>query len=144
IREMISREKYMVTSRHDVVVTYSSCLALVYFAADPERLTTESIHSDPQRRRLYDSLLQHDAIGIVATLQADGSVRAEGRGGHVVVREGRCVEVMGANPLEVYGTEPFQLRSLEHLVTQHNAGDLVLFGAYDGYTIVSFDDQVGA
>ena len=27
---------------------------------------------------------------------------------------------------------------------QHNAGDCVLFGAYDGADIVSFDDQVGA
>ena len=27
---------------------------------------------------------------------------------------------------------------------QPNAGDVVLFGAYDGYDIVSFDDQVGA
>jgi hypothetical protein len=27
---------------------------------------------------------------------------------------------------------------------QPNAGDFVLFGAYDGYDIVSFDDQVGA
>src|SRR5690606_4230911 len=146
IREIIVPEKYMVASRHDVVVTYSSCLALVYFAADPKRLTTEDILADTRNRWLYESLLRHDAIGIVATLQADGSVRAEGRGGHAVVRDGRCVEVAGAgeNPLEVYGTKPFQLRALEHLVTQHNAGDLVLFGAYDGYTIVSFDDQVGA
>jgi NADH dehydrogenase FAD-containing subunit len=29
-------------------------------------------------------------------------------------------------------------------VSQPNAGDCVLFGAYDGYDIVSFDDQVGA
>jgi len=29
-------------------------------------------------------------------------------------------------------------------VNQSNAGDCVLFGAYDGYDIVSFDDQVGA
>ena len=36
------------------------------------------------------------------------------------------------------------LRAVEHLVRQHNAGDLVLFGAYDGYEIVSFDDQIGA
>ncbi|HTK50657.1 MAG TPA: hypothetical protein VL308_02150, partial [Gemmatimonadaceae bacterium] len=27
---------------------------------------------------------------------------------------------------------------------QPNAGDIVLFGAYDGYEIVSFDDQIGA
>jgi hypothetical protein len=29
-------------------------------------------------------------------------------------------------------------------VRQPNAGDCVLFGAFDGYDIVSFDDQVGA
>ena len=27
---------------------------------------------------------------------------------------------------------------------QPESGDIVLFGAYDGYEIVSFDDQVGA
>ena len=36
------------------------------------------------------------------------------------------------------------VRAIEALVRQPNAGDLVLFGAYDGYEIVSFDDQVGA
>jgi hypothetical protein len=29
-------------------------------------------------------------------------------------------------------------------VLQPNAGDCVLFGAYDGEAIISFDDQVGA
>jgi hypothetical protein len=29
-------------------------------------------------------------------------------------------------------------------VGQPNAGDIVIFGAYDGYDIISFDDQVGA
>jgi hypothetical protein len=29
-------------------------------------------------------------------------------------------------------------------VSQHNAGDITIFGAYDGYEIVSFDDQIGA
>jgi hypothetical protein len=36
------------------------------------------------------------------------------------------------------------LRAVEELVRQPNAGDVVVFGAYDGYDIVSFDDQVGA
>jgi hypothetical protein len=36
------------------------------------------------------------------------------------------------------------VQAIESLVRQPNAGDLVLFGAYDGYEIVSFDDQVGA
>jgi hypothetical protein len=48
------------------------------------------------------------------------------------------------NPLEPYGTEPVLARAFERLVRQSNAGDLVLFGAYDGYEIVCFDDQIGA
>src|SRR5438105_8403173 len=50
----------------------------------------------------------------------------------------------GENPLELFGTEPYLLRAVESLVQQSNAGDCVLFGSYDGYDIVSFDDQVGA
>ena len=36
------------------------------------------------------------------------------------------------------------LRAIESLLKQPNTGDFVLFGSYDGYDIVSFDDQVGA
>jgi hypothetical protein len=50
----------------------------------------------------------------------------------------------GSNPLEPYGTESYQLRAIESLVNQPNAGDCVLFGAFNGYEIISFDDQVGA
>jgi hypothetical protein len=50
----------------------------------------------------------------------------------------------GNNPMERYGMEPCVLRAVARLVTQANAGDIVIFGAYDGYDIISFDDQVGA
>jgi len=52
--------------------------------------------------------------------------------------------VHGTNPLALYGSEPVLARAVERLVKQTNAGDLVLFGAYDGYEIVCFDDQIGA
>jgi hypothetical protein len=40
--------------------------------------------------------------------------------------------------------DPCVLRAIASLVRQPNAGDIVIFGAYDGYDIISFDDQVGA
>ncbi|MEO5590619.1 MAG: hypothetical protein ABIS03_13610, partial [Gemmatimonadaceae bacterium] len=43
-----------------------------------------------------------------------------------------------------YGTERHVLAAVESLVNQPNAGDCVLFGAYDGDKIISFDDQIGA
>ena len=143
LREIISPEKYLVGRRHDVVVTYSSCLALVYFAADDRRLTLEDVLADDHRRHLYRSLLSHPGIGLVATLAADG-VHVEGRGGHALLRDGQLDLLAGDDPLESYGTERYARRAVEDLVRQSNAGDLVLFGAFDGYDIVSFDDQVGA
>ncbi|HLV24985.1 MAG TPA: alkaline phosphatase family protein [Gemmatimonadales bacterium] len=144
IREIIMPEKYLVAAHHDVVITYSSCLALVYFAEDSNRLTVQDVLASPRRRHLYESLLAHDAIGLVAMLDADGSVHVSSENGRARVSDGQLTVSEGSNPLEMYGTEPVAIRALESLVKQHNAGDMVLFGAYDGYTIVSFDDQVGA
>src|SRR5687768_8697324 len=46
LREIILPEKYLVSRSHDVVVTYSSCLALVYFADDDRRLELPDIVRD--------------------------------------------------------------------------------------------------
>ncbi len=52
--------------------------------------------------------------------------------------------IAGENPLAAYGTSVPVVRAVRDLVLQPNSGDIVLFGAYDGYDIISFDDQVGA
>jgi type I phosphodiesterase/nucleotide pyrophosphatase len=143
LREIIFPEKYRVDRTNDVVVTYSSCLALVYFATTEERLAHEQIVADPRWSRLYERLIAHPGIGLVATLAADGVAVASNRG-RAVLRYGRVENVTGENPLEIFGTEPYVLRAVESLVRQPNAGDCVLFGRYDGYDIISFDDQVGA
>jgi hypothetical protein len=143
LREIVFPEKYLVGRRHDVVVTYSSCLALVYFADDERRLALEEVLADEHRRHLYEALRSHPGIGLLGAVCAEG-VHLEGRGGRAVLRDGRLAVIDGDNPMDAYGTETYALRAVEALVRQANSGDLVLFGAYDGYDIVSFDDQVGA
>ena len=143
LREIIFPEKYRVDRTNDVVVTYSSCLALVYFAKTEQRLLHDEITRDPRWSRLYERLVTHPGIGLVATLASDG-VHIAGRTGRAVLRDGVVEVTAGENPLDVFGSEPYVLRAIESLVRQPNAGDCVLFGAYDGYDIVSFDDQVGA
>src|SRR5437868_2249038 len=143
LREIIFPEKYRVDRTNDVVVTYSSCLALVYFAATEQRLSLEQIRADQRWARLYDRLVAHPGIGRVATA-AGNSVDVASKSGRAILRNGELEVVAGENPLEVFGTEPYVLRAIESLVQQPNAGDCVLFGSYDGYDIVSFDDQVGA
>ena len=143
LREIIFPEKYRVDRTNDVVVTYSSCLALVYFANTEQRLTAEQVSADPRWSQLRDKLIAHPGIGLVATLSANG-VHLASRYGRAILDDGEVEVLSGENPLEVFGTEPYVLRAVESLVRQPNAGDCVLFGAYDGYDIVSFDDQVGA
>jgi hypothetical protein len=143
LREIIFPEKYRVDRTNDVVVTYSSCLALVYFAATEQRLSMEQIQADARWITLYERLVAHPGIGLVATLSGRGVILA-GKDGRAILRDGDLEIVSGENPLEIFGTEPYVLRAVESLVRQPNAGDCVLFGSFDGYDIISFDDQVGA
>lgn len=143
LREIVFPEKYVVDPRHGVVVTYSSSLALVYFADDPAPLDRAAIVGHPRRAALHRALLAHPGIGLVATRGSD-AVHLESAAGHAVIRDGSLHVRDGENPMEPFGTEHYMVRAVRDLVSQPNAGDLVLFGAYDGYEMVSFDDQVGA
>jgi len=143
LREIVFPEKYRIDARHEVVVTYSSCLALIYFDDVTEQLGLEDVLAVPRRAHLYRALLAHPGIGLVIT-RSEAGVHLESPNGRAVI-EGERVRVLeGDNPLASYGTESYVVRAVRDLVMQPNSGDLVLFGAYDGYDIVSFDDQVGA
>jgi hypothetical protein len=143
LRELILPEKYRVDAKNDVVVTYSSCLALVYFAESESRLTLEQIRADERWAALYESLLANKGIGLVATLSSTG-VHCAGRGGSATIAGGVVAREIGVSPLTKYGNDAATVAAIESLVSQANAGDIVLFGEYDGNEIISFDDQVGA
>jgi hypothetical protein len=145
LRELIFPEKYRVDARHELVVTYSSCLALIYFDDVSTQLLREDIMEEPRHAYLYRALLAHKGIGLVATRSEEG-VELESPSGRAVIANGSdSVRVLeGENPLAQYGTANYVVRAVRDLVMQPNSGDIVLFGAYDGYDIVSFDDQVGA
>jgi hypothetical protein len=143
LREIIFPEKYRVDKTNDVVVTYSSCLALVYFADTEHRLKHEQVVADPRWSKLYERLIAHPGIGVVATL-SDGGVMLASKHGRAMLQEGMLTIASGENPLELFGTDSYVLNAIDSLVQQPNAGDCILFGSYDGYDIISFDDQVGA
>lgn len=143
IRELILPEKYRVDEDHDVVVTYSSCLALLYFADEQGRLDLRDIARDPKRANLYLQLLEHPGVGLLATRNGP-SVHVESTTGRAIIADGNVEVLAGRNPLERYECTAPVIRAVEHLLAQENAGDVTIFGAYDGYEIVSFDDQVGA
>jgi hypothetical protein len=143
LRELILPEKYRVEPEHEVVVTYSSDLAHLYFVDDARPLELSDITTDARREYLYRALLRHPGVGLLGTRNGP-SVHLESTSGSAVIVGGELAVVEGVNPLEPYGSAGGVVRAVEHLVSQRNAGDVVLFGAYDGYEIVSFDDQIGA
>jgi hypothetical protein len=145
LREIVFPEKYRVDARHELVVTYSSCLALIYFDDTSDQLEREDIMRVPRRAYLYRALLEHPGIGLVAT-RSDKGVELESPRGRAVIARGseEVTVIQGENPLATYGTSDSVVRAVRDLVLQPNSGDMVLFGAFDGYDIVSFDDQVGA
>ena len=143
LRELILPEKYRIEQDHEVVVTYSSCLALLYFVDVTKRLDLTEIARDPRRANLYLELLGHPGVGLLGTISGP-SVHLESTTGRAIIVDGRVEVLEGRNPLERYESSELVVRAVEHLVSQSNAGDITIFGAYDGYEIVSFDDQIGA
>src|SRR5437879_11298832 len=67
LRELILPEKYRIEEDHEVVVTYSSCLALLYFADVERPLDREAIAGDARRANLYEELLRHPGVGLLGT-----------------------------------------------------------------------------
>jgi hypothetical protein len=131
---------------HDLVVTYSSSLAHVYWTDPPRPLRFDEIRDDPQRRALYYFLVAHRGIGLVLTRVLDG-VHAESDTGRALLTVNGEVEILsGQNPLIPYGSGAAEMQAILHLARLPNAGDLVLFGAYDPERDlqICFDDQVGA
>ncbi|MEJ2502707.1 MAG: alkaline phosphatase family protein, partial [Gemmatimonadota bacterium] len=131
---------------HDLVVTYSSSLAHVYWTEPARPLRLEDVRQDPDRRALYYFLVAHRGVGVVLTRLLDG-VHAEGPHGRALLtREGQLEVLAGEDPLAVYAPGEAERRAILHLLGLPNAGDLVLFGAYDPDQDlqVCFDDQVGA
>jgi len=113
LRELIFPRKYRVEEEHDVVVTYSSCLALLYFADDPARLDLTDIAHDPRRANLYLELLGHPGVGLLAT-RSGPSVHLESTLGRAVIADGELEVIDGRNPLEPYESSGLVIRAVEH------------------------------
>jgi hypothetical protein len=131
---------------HDLVVTYSSSLAHVYWTDPPRPLKFEEIRDDPDRRALYYFLVAHQGVGVVLSRMLDGVHAESAEGRSLVTADGQVEVLQGQDPLAVFAPGPAECNALLHLVRLDNAGDLVLFGAYDPEADlqVCFDDQVGA
>ncbi|HEX6558457.1 MAG TPA: alkaline phosphatase family protein [Longimicrobiales bacterium] len=130
----------------EIVVTYSSSLAHVYWSRPKVPLTFDEIRADPDRRALYYFLVAHKGIGVVITRMLDGAHVETLHGRCVVMPDGQMEVLEGEDPLRDYAKTAVERKAIAHIATLPNAGDMVLFGAYDPKSdrCICFDDQVGA
>ncbi|BCR05892.1 hypothetical protein DESUT3_29610 [Desulfuromonas versatilis] len=134
-------ETIKVDPREGVVITYSSSLAHLYFAGQPQRLSWTEIERD--NALLLRFLSRHKGIGFVIARGAGPEVCFFHPGGRVCVTPGQKPPGAELRFLEPYGDPLELLPELVAFAGGENCGDLVLFGAYDGERIACFDDQVG-
>jgi hypothetical protein len=129
-----------------LVVTYSSSLAHVYWTEPEEPLTFDEVREDKDRRALYYFLVAHSGIGCVITRMLDGAHVENLRGRALVTANGEVEVLAGDDPLLGYASTLPERLAIANLARMKNAGDLILFGAYDPETgrCVCFDDQIGA
>ena len=132
--------------RSGIVVTYSSSLAHVYWTESRDPLTLEEIRADPDKRELYYFLVAHKGIGLVITRLQDGAHVETLMGRALIAPDGELAILEGKDPLVNYATTHVERRAIAHLASLENAGDIMVFGAYDPERdiCICFDDQVGA
>jgi hypothetical protein len=129
-----------------IVVTYSSSLAHVYWTDPAHPLSFNEIRQDPERRALYYFLVAHGGIGCVITRMLDGAHVESLRGRALITPNGEIELIAGEDPLHNYADGAVDRRAIVQLAAMKNAGDLILFGAYDPEQdlCICFDDQIGA
>jgi hypothetical protein len=140
IRELVP-ETLKVDPEGGVVITYSSSLAHLYITGEPRRLNWREV--ERAQPLLLQFLSRHKGIGFVVAQDDEGGICFFHGGGRLCL-DGKALpnpEQLGF--LRPYGEPAVLLPELRRFAENDAAGDLILFGAYDGERIACFDDQVG-
>jgi hypothetical protein len=126
------------TSESPVLAIYSSALANVYFTDVGHRMDREEI----ERRApgLLSALIAHAGIGIVVVKAGEKTLVLH-RGGAAVLEDASTADL---DFLGIYDEPQLVRRQLMQLASMPCAGDLLVFGAYDGSMVVNFEDHCGA
>jgi hypothetical protein len=129
-----------------LVVTYSSSLAHVYWTQPDRPIPFDEIRGNPDHRALYYFLVAHRGIGAVITRMLDGAHVESIRGRALLTPQGELEILAGEDPLQDYAATTVQRREIARLAQDRHSGDVVVFGAYNAERnrCICFDDQVGA
>ena len=124
--------------RGEIAVRNSGSLSHIYFDVTPRQMDLSEIVL------LYPTLVQtlvgHEGVGQVAGREGDKVIITSKDGTLWIGPEERQLE--GEHPLSRLGDRDWAIDQIVRLVSFPHAGDLILFGAWDGERVVCFEEQV--
>jgi Type I phosphodiesterase / nucleotide pyrophosphatase len=121
-----------------IEITYSGGLAHVYFADIPGRLDRAGLQA--RFPGLAEKVAGLEGVGVVMQKDAEGGSMLAGGERFSL---GAPLQAPTAALLERFDDPEILAAQLRRLNRFERAGDLVIFGAYDGRVQVNFEDQVG-
>jgi uncharacterized membrane protein YvlD (DUF360 family) len=123
-----------------VIAFGSGNLAQVYFDLFPRKITLSELHS--AYPGMVDALVSHEAIGIVAGYEDDGTPVVLGKGGRRNLHTG---EVTGDDPLTPYGDVNLRAWQVRRVMDFPHAGDLMVNSSVfpDG-TVAALEELIGS
>jgi hypothetical protein len=124
--------------REDIVVRNSGSLSHIYFqvAERPMDLSEVALLYPS----LVGTLISHEGIGLVVGREADEVVCAGPEGTLWSGPEGLRLD--GQDPLAGLNDPEWALEQVTRVARFPHAGDVILLGAWDNGSVISFEDQV--
>jgi hypothetical protein len=139
LAEILATE-WDLTRRSDIAVRNSGSLSHVYLNITPRAMDLSEVAL--LYPALLDALVAHDGIGMVAGREGDKVVIA-GKTGTLWI--GPVHERLeGENPLADLLDPAWAASQVARVARFPHAGDLILFGRWDGKQVVTFEDQLAS
>jgi hypothetical protein len=124
--------------RGDIEVRNSGSLSHVYLNVTPRQMDLSEVAL--LYPLLLEALIAHEGIGLVVGRDGDEVVVAGQAGTLWLGAESERLE--GQNPLHGLPNADWAQKQVARLARFPHAGDVILFGAWDGECVISFEDQV--
>ena len=126
--------------RGDIAVRSSGSLSHVYLNVTTRPMDLSEVAL--LYPALLPTLIDHDGIGLVVGRDGEEVVIA-GRGGTLWVGPAGW-RLEGQNPLETLSDPDWAAGQVARLARFPHSGDIILFGAWDGDQVISFEEQVAS
>jgi hypothetical protein len=125
----------LATTKQEIVLLLSSCLAQLYLTKSKERLSISQI--EDMYPFMIERIVQHKGIGFIIGKEKEKIIVLAQDGKYEINKKG--FRSFGNRFLPIYGEEERLIDQIREFANLKYSGDLILNGAYDGEKFVAFE-----